>query len=295
MATYSITDIEKLSGVKAHTIRIWEKRYNICSSKRSVTNIRYYDDKDLKNILNIAFLNKQGMKISKIACLSSDQLRKEVASHCNVNKANAEIDSLMLSIFELNEHKFLKIINHYIEDSGFEHTMDNVIYPLLDKLSILWVSNSIKSVHENFVGSIIRRKVSAEINKLDPVFDPNAKKFVLYLPENEAHELSLLFIYYILRKHGANVLYLGAQIPLIDVVEGVRVYKPDFIFTIFNDSFSEQALQPYLDELQRFTPGINKIISGAQTVKQNLMVYGEIKIINDLERFRKFVHKHISI
>ena len=294
MATYSIADIEKLSGVKAHTIRIWEKRYGICPGKRSETNIRYYDDEDLKYILNVAFLNREGMKISKIAKLSKEEIKMEVANQCNVNKDETEVDSLMLSIFELNEYKFLKIVNHHIEDFGFEKTMDNIIYPLLDKLSLLWMSNSIKNVHENFVGSIIRRKVSAEINKLDPVFDPNAKKFLIYLPEQEASELSLLFIYYVLRKHGANVLYLGAQIPLIDVIEGVRIYKPDFIFTLFNDSFSEQPLQPYLDELRRFTPGVTKIISGYQTIKQNLMIYEDYNIINDLKRIKDFVEENVS-
>jgi DNA-binding transcriptional MerR regulator len=291
MATYSIADIEKLSGVKAHTIRIWEKRYGICSGKRSETNIRYYDDDDLKYILNVAFLNREGMKISKIAKLSQEEIKQEVADQCNLNKEETEVDSLMLSIFELNEYKFLKIVNHHITDFGFEKTMDDIIYPLLDKLSLLWMSNSIKNVHENFVSSIIRRKISAEINKLDPVFDLNAKKFLIYLPEQEASELSLLFIYYVLRKKGVNVLYLGAQIPLIDIIEGVRIYKPDYILTIFNDAFSEQPLQPYLDELRRFTPGIRKIISGYQTIKQNLMIYEDYNIINDVKHIVGFVEE----
>ncbi len=295
MATYSIADIEKLSGVKAHTIRIWEKRYDILPSKRSSTNIRYYDEEDLKIILNIAYLNKHGHKISKIACLSPKEITCKVASYCKVVDENAdEIDSLMLSIFELSEHKFLKIVNHKIIDLGFEETMEQTIYPLLDKLSLMWLSNAIKGIHENFVSSIIRRKISVEIDKLDPVFDVDAKKFLIYLPDNEGHELSLLFIYYLLRKKGANVLYLGSQIPLLDVVEGYNIYKPDYIFTLFNDSYSELPLQPYLEDLRLYTPDCHIILSGYQTIKQNLKLDSSFSIINDLNQIKSFVDENVN-
>ena len=153
MAVYSINDIEKLSGVKAHTIRIWEKRYDILANRRTDTNIRYYLDEDLELILNIAHLNKKGIKISKLATMTPEEIKQKIADSCEVDVIfENHIDGLMLSMFELNEYKFLKLLNHHIREIGFEKTMDDVIYPMLDKLSVMWFMkiSSITSSEGNF-------------------------------------------------------------------------------------------------------------------------------------------------
>ncbi len=289
MATYSIADIEKLSGVKAHTIRMWEKRYNILPSKRSNSNIRYYEEDDLQLILSIAFLNKKGIKISKIATLSPTEIMSRVANSCKMTREVGEIDGLLLSIFELSEYKFLKILNHQIEEVGFESAMEQTIYPLVEKLSYLWVSGAITAIHENFVSGIIRRKVSVEIDKLDPVFECCAPKYLVYLPDNEAHELSLLYIYYILRKQGVNVLYLGSPISLTDVIQGVEIFNPDYIFTLFNDGYPDKSLQTYLSDLARYAPNCRKIITGYQTIQQKLKLDDTFSVIHDLKRIKDFI------
>ncbi len=290
MAVYSINDIEKLSGVKAHTIRIWEKRYNILPNRRTDTNIRYYMDEDLELILNIAHLNKKGVKISRIATMTAEEIKQKVADSCEVDVIfENQIDGLMLSMFELNEYKFMKLLNHHIREIGFENTMDEVIYPMLDKLSVMWIAGSVKGVHENFINNIIRRKLSVEIDKLE--YDPNenATRFLIFLPEYEAHELSLLFVYYLLKKYGANILYLGTQVSLPDVKDAIEIFRPDYLFTLFNDSFSEAPLQPYINELSQVQHHGRVLVSGYQTVQQKLDLPGNVEIVYNLNDIKKYL------
>lgn len=290
MVVYSISDIEKLSGVKAHTLRMWEKRYDILPNRRTDKNIRFYLEEDLQLILNIALLNRQGLKISKIALLCKEEIKQRVADACEVAEAFEDhIDGLMLSMFELNEYKFLKIINHQIDVGGFEATMNDIIYPMLDKLSMMWVAGSVKGVHETFVSNIVRKKLIVEIDKLGFVEDKDGPKFLLYLPENESHELSLLFMTFLLKKYGAQVLSLGVDVPLIDVLAGAEIFNPDFVFTLFNDSFAESPLQPYLAQLSKSLEDTRIIISGYQTVKQHVQMPDNMIKLPDLESIKQYI------
>ena len=149
MVVYSISDLEKLSGVKAHTLRIWEKRYGILQPKRTESNVRYYVDEDLRLLLNISLLNKNGLKISKIAKMCPIELQKKVTEITEIDASfEGQIDGLTISLIELNEENAVNIINKNIEEKGFRETMLQVIYPLLDKLVLMWLSGSINAVHE---------------------------------------------------------------------------------------------------------------------------------------------------
>lgn len=295
MVTYSISDVEKLSGVKAHTIRIWEKRYGIIPNRRTNTNIRYYSDEDLQTILNIALLNKKGLKISHISRMSSEEVKQKVASLCEVDEVfEDQIDSLMLAMMELNEFKFLKILDHYIEVRGFETTMGDIIYPFLDKLSVMWVTGSVRGVHESFVTNIIHRKLCIEIDKLNHETDESRYKYLVYLPENEGHELSILFLYYVIRSKGANVLFLGAGVSFEEVIDAYQIFKPDFVFTLFNDSFAESPLQPYLTSLADAMPLCKQIgISGYQTIMQDIQTNSRISVFDDLLQIKSFISENI--
>ncbi len=164
MIIYSISDIEKLSGVKAHTIRIWEKRYGIIPNRRTDTNIRFYTDEDLQIILNIALLNRRGYKISKIASMNNEEIKQAVAAFCEVDEMfENQIDALTLAMLELNEYNFLKIFDQHLKNIGLEKTMDEIIYPFLDKLSIMWVAGSVRGVHEAFVTNIIKSKLFSKL------------------------------------------------------------------------------------------------------------------------------------
>ena len=291
MVAYSIKDLESISGVKAHTLRIWEKRYGIIQPDRTDTNIRYYKDSDLQKILHISLLNKKGYKISKIATMSNDQVRQKVGEYTEVGQVfEDQLDSMMLSTFELDESKFSIVLDHEISSKGFEETMNDVVYPLLDKLSMMWIAGSIKSVHENFVSNIIKRKTIVEIDRLSRTEANSNIRCLIYLPENESHELSLLFLHYILVKNRAKVINLGSGTPLIDVLEGKSIFKAEYIFTIFNDSFAETPLQPYIDELSKNAKDAKILISGFQTASQNLTLPENVHILNSIQSVKDFVY-----
>lgn len=160
-----------------------------------------------------------------------------------------QLDSLMLAMFDLEESKFTLILDHQIESKGFEMTMQNVVYPLLDKLSMMWLAGSIKGVHENFVVNIIRKKTIVAIENLKCKECKPEMRYLIFLPENESHELSLLFLHYILASAGIKVLNLGINVSIYDVIDAYTIFRPKYIFSIFNDSFAETPLQPYIDEL----------------------------------------------
>jgi hypothetical protein len=168
--------------------------------------------------------------------------------------------------------------------------MDEVIYPLLDKLSMMWIAGSVKGVHENFINNIIRRKLSVEIDKLDFGYNENSKKFLVYLPEYEAHELTVLYVFYLLKKNNANTLYLGTQVSIGDVKDGIDIYKPDYIFTLFNDSFSESPLQPYIDNLVSISNNSKILITGLQSFQQKLVPNEKVTILNNVNEIKSFIN-----
>lgn len=284
MVAYSIKDLESLSGIKAHTLRIWEKRYNIIKPHRTDTNIRYYNDSHLKKILNITLLNRKGYKISTIAKMQDDEIKQKVATLSEVDALfEDQIDSMMLAMFELDEYKFNIILDHQIASGGFETTMTDMVYPLLDKLSAMWIAGSIKGVHENFVGNIIRRKIILEIDKISKNAVKYASKSLLFLPESESHELSLLYLQYILVKNNSRVMNMGINVPFVDVLEAHNIFHPDFLFTIINDSFSETPIQPYINELSRALPETKIFISGFQINAQNPELPQNITLLKGLD------------
>jgi DNA-binding transcriptional MerR regulator len=291
MVGYSIKDLENLSGLKAHTLRIWEKRYGIIKPQRTETNIRYYGDEDLQKILNISLLNRKGIKISKIAGMTNEELKQKVAEITEVgSEFQDQVDSMMMAIFELNESKFNIILDHHIQSEGFETTMHHIVYPLLDKLSTMWIAGSVKRVHETFVINIIKRKIIVAIDKIKKPDSHNVPRFLIYLPENESHELSLLFLHFILSKYGAEVLNMGSNVSLIDILEAKNIYHPDYIFTIFNDSFAESPLQPYIQQLAQNSTETRILISGFQTVNQNLSLPPNVQIIPGIENIKSLLH-----
>jgi len=292
MAVYSINDIEKLCGIKAHTIRIWEKRYNIITPRRTETNIRYYLDEDLQKILNISLLNRNNYKISKIAKMSDGEMKRLVSELSEVTiEAEDNLDSLMFAMLELDEFKFNKIVDHNISSRGFEETMNEVVYPLMEKLSMMWIAGSIKSVHESFVANVIRRKTIVAIDSKSRDNHPEAERFLIYLPEGETHELSLLFLHFLLKDAGLNVINLGSNVPLIDVLEGQRIFKAQYVCTLFNDSFSQNSLQPYLNELSRHLLDCEILISGYQTAIQNLEMPENVKLMRSISDVKSFAQK----
>ena len=294
MAIYSIKDMEKLSGIKAHTLRIWEQRYDLLQPKRTPTNIRYYEDADLKFLLNVALLNKNGYRVSKISKMSADEITEKVAELSEVNqKHHTQLDALTLSMLELDEFKFDRIINANAEQIGFERTMLEVIHPFLENLGPLWLTGSVHPIHENFIGNLIQRKVVAATDKLPLRRQFSASKFFLYLPEGERQELSLLFLAYLLRVRGFQVVYGGPEVSILDIKDVYRINKPDFIFTMITETFIQEPVSSYLEQLRIEFPDVQILLSGYQVVAQNVRSEKNIRVLNSLTETIAFL-EHIK-
>ncbi|MEZ5040661.1 MAG: MerR family transcriptional regulator [Saprospiraceae bacterium] len=289
MAIYSIKDLEKLSGIKAHTIRIWEQRYGIIVPKRTHTNIRYYEDNDLKLVLNIALLNRNGIKISKIAEMSPEEIAEKVGAISEINfEYGTQLDALTISMIEMDEYKFDRIVGTNIQQIGFERTMLEIIYPFLDKLSLLWLTGSIHPVQENFISYLIRQKIIAAIDK-EPLLADSHQKFIIYLPEGERQELSLLFMQYLLKSRRNRVVYLGQEISISDLKDAYDIHKPDFIFTMITETFAKEPVQQYIDRLSETFPDSHLLFSGYQVVRQSVTPRFNTSILKSLDQTLAFL------
>ncbi len=266
---YSIKDLERITGIKAHTIRIWEKRYNIVEPERTDSNIRNYSDADLKRIMNVSVLVNNGHKISKVASLNEPELSEkilELNTICSPGRSS-QIESLVIAMIELDEVKFEKILNYSIKQTGFEETLFNVIYPLLNKIGVLWQIGTIKPSHEHFISNLIRQKLYAAIDALSPDRTINNKSFLLVLPEWELHDIGLLVYNFLIRKKGHNTIFLGQGVPLEDVAAVKENIRPDVLVTSFSTSVLMEEMIGYLQELSDLFPGKPIYVGGIQLDK----------------------------
>ncbi len=286
MGTFSIKDLEQLSGIKAHTLRIWEQRYDLLCPERTPTNIRTYCDNDLKYVLKIALLNRNGYKISKIAAMSKEELNERF-SCLNDGECRHEmlISLLTTAMIEIDEDQFEKIMSNCIAQLGFEQTMLDVIYPFLEKIGVLWLSGSINPAQEHFITNLIRRKLMVAIDSQTKKENPNAKHFLLFLPEGELHELGLLFADYLLRKRGQKVTNLGMSVPVNDLISVVEFKKPDYVFGILTSYPKNRKLSEYLHKLSESLPVKDIILSGyqAQRGRQFSRELSNIRILNEVK------------
>jgi len=290
LAVYSIKDLEKLSGIKAHTLRIWEKRYGIIDPKRTDTNIRYYQDEDLKKLLNIALLNKYGYKISKIAEFTVDEISEKVAEISQgMNEYDAQLDALTISMIEMDEIKFNKIINQNIDQIGFEQTMMEVVYPFLDKLSVLWFTGSINAAQESFMANLIRQKIYVAIDRLKPDNEAAGKKFLLYLPEGENQELSMLFIQYILKARKFSVINIGQNISFDDLRDAYHIIKPDYIFTMINETRPRMSTDDYVRKIADFFSESIILLSGYQIIQHDIKSAKNYVVLKSLEEVLRYI------
>ncbi len=266
---YSIKDMERISGIKAHTIRIWEKRYNILHPERTDTNIRYYCDNDLKRLLNISVLVNNGHKISKVSTLDNKKLSQKILELNNVQspERSGQIESLIVAMIDLDEIKFEIVLNNSIIKIGFEDTLFNVIYPLLNKIGILWQIGSITPVHEHFISNLVRQKLFAAIDGLPVERSKDSKTFLLVLPQWELHDIGLLVHNYLIRKEGHKTIFLGQGVPLLDVESIDKLVDPDVLVTSFSTPVETSMMGDYLKELSTHFKGKEIYVGGIQLDK----------------------------
>ncbi|MCU0397661.1 MAG: MerR family transcriptional regulator [Cyclobacteriaceae bacterium] len=281
MGQYSIKELEKLSGIKAHTIRIWEKRHHIVEPQRTDTNIRLYSDDDLKRIINVSLLNNLGIKISRIADMSHEEMNKKILELSEQkNEATIFIDQLILAMVDLDEDKFEKILSNLILRFGFERTITEIVYPFMEKIGVLWQTENVTPAQEHFISHLIRQKIIVAIDGLTtaPV---TGKKALLFLPENEWHELGLLFFHYIVRKAGFKTYYLGQSVPFQDVVSVVNTHNPDIIITSLISSPFGTRVQDYLNRLSEAFPDKKVFASGYQIRHFEIKNFKNIQIFHN--------------
>ena len=264
MNTFTIKDLENISGIKAHTLRIWEQRYKFLKPSRTFTNIRYYSNEELKTILNIALLNKYGHKISHIDRMSADEIRENVFA-LNQKEANEEriVNEMVENMIELNVDAFEISISKQIEEIGIEDTITKIIFSFMEKIGILWMTNHINPAQEHLITNIIRHKLIVGIEGVSPSVKVD-KTVLLFLPENEYHELGLLFMYFLLKCRGINVIYLGCNVPIADVGYVVKVKKPDYLYCHITRPGHTFKFEKFLASISKNFENTPCVISGQQ-------------------------------
>lgn len=265
MNAFTIKDLENLSGIKAHTIRIWEQRYSFLRPQRTDTNIRFYNNDELKTILNVALLNKYGFKISHIDKMNEVEIKDRILSLSQIQAQQERIiNELIQCMVDLNIEEFEATLDNYIMARGIERSITQIIFPFLEKIGILWSTNHVNPAQEHLVTNIIRQKLIVGIESISTHMQVN-KTILLFLPESEHHELGLLFISYLLRSRGVKVLYLGSNVPVSDVEFVIRVKKPDFAYTHLTSLGHNFNFEKFLNQLATKIKTTPIVISGLVT------------------------------
>ena len=284
MGEYKIKDIEVLTGIKAHTLRIWEKRYEIMVPERTDTQIRTYSDAELSFLLNISLLNKSGYKISKIAKLSTQEINDLVWKIKVSNNLDHSGEKFILALIHLDELLFRDTLGDLIQEVGLENTFTNHLIPFLDRIGVMWLVGSITPAQEHFISNLIRQKIISEIDKL-PIPDSSSAPLMLFLPEHEWHEIGLLYYQFLLRNKGLHTVYLGQSLPYESAIDCIRSLNPKAILTSWLTAVEDEFMVKYFEQLKSVV-GDKIIYAGGAQVNMKIdlikSLVTEIKQAKDL-------------
>jgi DNA-binding transcriptional MerR regulator len=288
MGSYKIKDLEILTGVKAHTLRIWEKRYDFIKPDRTDTQIRTYSDEELVVLLNVALLNKNGVKISKIADMSKEQIASKILEVTSKKDPGISQEKLLLALIDLDEQLFRDTLHELITSCGLECTFTDHLIPFLDRIGVMWLVGTINPAQEHFISNLIRQKIIAAIDDL-PTPDTSVPPVMLFLPEHEWHEISLLFYHFSLRNMGVSTVYLGQSVPYDSLVEAIRKVKPCALVSSWLTSVDTQFMVNYFRQLNKDIGDTPHFAGGYQVNTNRQLVSAlvkEIKVLSDLNVLR---------
>lgn len=289
MNSFTIKDLENLSGIKAHTIRIWEQRYQFLKPSRTGTNIRFYSNDELKKVLNIALLNKYGYKISHIDKMGDAELKEKILSLSPMQAQQERIvNDLIQCMVDLDTDELENILDKFIMSRGIERTITQIIFPFLEKIGILWLTNHINPAQEHLVTNIIRQKLIVGIEGTATSLKIN-KTILLFLPEGEYHELGLLFMYYLLKSRGVTVIYLGANVPLNDIDYVVKLKKPNYLYSHLTTIGQNFNLDKFIINITKKFAGTPIIISGQLTHSYEKKIPPHINFKKSFQEVMEFV------
>ena len=262
MNRFSIKDLENLTGIKAHTIRIWEQRYGILQPKRTATNIRYYDADDLKMALRVSLLNAFGYKISRINKMTDEDMAGLIQKISDGSfRLQAIVNELLEAALAMDTVRFEALLDAQIKKRGLESTIEEICFLFLEKIGIMWMTNRLIPAQEHLASNVIYRKMAVAIEGLTPPA-PDAATILLFLPEGEIHEISLMYVQYLLRRAGHRVMYLGANTPLSEAATIYNACRPDYVYLHLTSVADDFEGQRFFRQLAVALPGAEAFISG---------------------------------
>jgi len=264
MEQYTLKDIETLTGIRSDTIRMWELRYGITTPNRTSTNRRWYTGDDLRKFINISILNRSGLKISDIAGMTPEELAEKTAAVASIGKNTViKSDLLVIAMTLLDEAAVNEILLRSVISKGFEKTFSSLVFPFMRKVGILWHTGFLSIGAEHFISNIFRRKLISAFDNLSPLVTEKSKRIIMFLPENEYHELGLLYYAFIARSMGHVVLYLGQATPTNAVIEVAEKWNPEIIITGALSGLSVKDADEFILNLRRSFSGKKLLFAGS--------------------------------
>jgi DNA-binding transcriptional MerR regulator len=292
MGKYKISDLENLTGVKSHTIRIWEQRYKILTPLRSETNIRYYDDEQLRKLLNVVSLMNSGTKISAIGKLSTEEINERVSSIINSVETGVKeemlINQMISAGLSFDEVQFDKAFSNCILSFGVMDAYQKVFYPMLNKIGLLWTITEMNPSQEHFISNLVKQKIYAAIDALNPP-KKDSEKWVLFLPEGEQHELGLLIANYALRSKGTQVYYLGQSVPVENLNIIAKKVSPTHFLTFSVRSNQQESISRFFSEMEKELNNPNITICCNNELAKSLTLSNKINTIISFEAFQDLI------
>lgn len=287
MTHYTLHELEKLTGILAATIRVWERRYNIIKPKRTRTNRRWYDDDDLRRLINISIIYHSGIKISKIAKYSVSDLEEKVEFLTRDSEvSDIHIKSLIVAMLSFNSNDVNEILLRSVINIGFEKTFSIVVFPFLKRVGVMWHTGTASTGDEHFITNILRGRLISAIDALPAANDPKRKRVIMFLPENELHEMGLLFYSYLIQKLGHEVLYLGQATPFFALTETSEKWHPDILVTGAISEFSVFKPEDYLNKLSTTFKSQKILVSGFLADKPVIEKYKNIYPLRSISDLR---------
>ena len=282
MHYFTIRDVENLTGIKAHTLRMWEQRYGICVCKRKESQHRYYDNEDLKNILRIAHLYHNGYRISRIAALSEDEINRQASQTFNNDEYDVLVYQLVEAGLEYNQSKFEKSLRHSMKIMGLEKAMERVIHPFFEKIGLLWLTNHALPAQEHFCSYLIQKLIVTAVNSLPAPDKNNDQQVLLFTPKGEMHELPLLFAQYILKKKGIKTIMLGKNCPT-ETVEYCCQHQPvTHLYFCLITNFTNCETSVYINQLSARFASLQIIATGG-ALRDMKSTPGNVHILRSLQ------------
>lgn len=289
MNVFSIRDIENLTGIKAHTLRMWEQRYSFLNPKRKQSKHRFYDNEDLKFILRIAYLYNNGFKISKIACFCEDEIKK-LALELKLGAENYDIfiNQLTEASIDFNQERFEKILHNLVLHAGFEKSVTQVIFPMLKKIGLLWITGNVIPAHEHFASALIIKKMIVAIDGLERPEYSGERRVLLFTPKGELHEIPLLFMQYMLKKQGVPYIYLGKNVCLETIKDFCEQKPITELYLHLITNLIRCEIKEYLVKLSQAFPDKEIVFSGSTTCQVACTPPRNVRILRNNEELMLF-------